>query len=62
MLLYRIVSTLITSAPSTHPQNLSPQPLLVYRGFRWLDMLADAGQSAGTIMIVMAAALAFGAG
>src|SRR6476469_5776062 len=28
----------------SRPQNLSPWSLLVYRGFRWLDMLADAGR------------------
>lgn len=37
--------------------------LFVYRGFRWqqtLEVIADAIQSAGTIMIIVAAALAFG--
>jgi C4-dicarboxylate transporter DctM subunit len=37
--------------------------LFVYKGFRWrqtLDVIADAIQSAGTIMIIVAAALAFG--
>jgi C4-dicarboxylate transporter DctM subunit len=37
--------------------------LFVYRGFQWqqtLEVIADAIQSAGTIMIIVAAALAFG--
>ena len=37
--------------------------LFVYKGFRWqqtLEVIADAIQSAGTIMIIVAAALAFG--